>query len=140
MKGKHLDIETIYRYVSGKLSPSQETDFQEHISECDECRKKLSGFRSLSTELSENNQENKVRIVFRRIYHSPYVRVAALLIIVAGIGFAIYNSTPKGVPVNNGLNPENVFSIDSMPKKAEPADTINNDTDSLSLIPDSCCR
>lgn len=122
---KHIDIEDISRYVSNKMSPEQETILQEHISECEECSKKLKEYRALHYAFIGIEKESPARRILFKIYHNPFVRVAAAIVLVAGIGFAVYTSRPKGTPINMGNDAPVYLSADSLSRDSLPKqDTI----------------
>jgi hypothetical protein len=133
MENNHLNSDSIFKYVSGKMSPEEETSVQKHISECPECRNKLRSFRSLSFFFSEKESKSKSHTFFLKIYHNTYFRIAAVLVVVLGIGFGIYKSRPTGFPIQEGVSPENVFSTDTFPQKK---DSTCVDCDSLAVKPE----
>lgn len=126
---KHIDINDISRYVSNKMSPEEETSVQEHISGCEECSKKLKDFRTLHSVFMGEEKENSFKNFFFKVYHNPIVRVAAVIAIVAGVGFAIYSSRPKGTKINVGTEAPTYLSTDSLSRDSIP------DQDTMIYVP-----
>ena len=116
---KHLDKYTTFRYVSNQLTPEQETLVQEHISECAKCRDEIRKYRALSSGIGTEQSESPS--IIKLIYKSTLFRVAASLIIVAGITFAIMNSRPEPLPIQGGHDSGTILSTDTyQPDTYEP--------------------
>lgn len=121
MHNKHLNIKTIERYLLNLMSYDEETAVQEHLNSCPECRKKIEGMRKLRSAMEDVKSDKVVSAPkkwYISFYRSPLTRIAAVLLIFAGVGFAIYKSgdKPKGHIIQDGLVPETVLSVDSLPK------------------------
>ena len=116
---RHLDSHTIFRYVSNRMTPQDETSVQEHISECSKCRAAVERYRALAAGLEP--EASRVQPRFRLIYKSTLFRVAASLIIVAGVTFAIMNSGPEPLPIQGGHDSGTILSTDTyQPDTYEP--------------------
>ena len=117
---KHLDKYTTFRYVSNQLTPEQETLVQEHISECAKCRDEIRKYRALSSGIGTEQSESPS--IIKLIYKSTLFRVAASLIIVAGVTFAIMNSRPEPLPIQGGHDSGTILSTDTyQPDTYQPA-------------------
>jgi hypothetical protein len=132
---KHLDKYTTFRYISNQLTPEQETLVQEHISECDKCREEIRKYRALTSGI--NTDQPQSPSVIKLIYKSTLFRVAASLIIVAGVTFAIMNDHPKSLPIQSGHDSGTILSTETyQPETYQPA-TQQNDTTSVDSDADS---
>lgn len=117
---KHLDKYTTFRYISNQLTPEQETLVQEHISECAKCREEIRKYRALTSGI--NAEQPQSPSVIKLIYKSTLFRVAASLIIVAGVTFAIMNSRPEPLPIQGGHDSGTILSTDTyQPDTYQPA-------------------
>lgn len=135
---RHLDSHTIFRYVSNRMTPQDETSVQEHISECSKCRAAVERYRALAAGLEP--EASRVQPRFRLICKSTLFRVAASLIIVAGITFTIINTRPKSLPIQGGHDSGAILSTDTyQPETYQPgtqkADTIGTESDTLATAP-----
>lgn len=135
---RHLDSHTIFRYVSNRMTPQDETSVQEHISECSKCRAAVERYRALAAGLEPEASRAQPR--FRLIYKSTLFRVAASLIIVAGITFTIINTRPKSLPIQGGHDSGAILSTDTyQPETYQPgtqkADTTGTESDTLTTAP-----
>lgn len=126
---KHLDIYTIHQYVSNRLTPEQESIVQEHISECAKCREEVRRYRALVAGMT--SRDEKPAGVIKLIWKSTLFRVAASLILVAGISFAIYDSRPKALPVQSGHDSGVILSTDTYDPETYQSDTTSAECDSL---------
>lgn len=127
---KHLITEDISRYVTNKMSLEEETSLQEHISECEECARKVKEFRALHYAFISEETVSRTKRIWLTIYHNPFVRIAAVLAIVAGVGFAVYSSRPqKGNTINAGNEAPAYLSADSLSRDSIP------DIDSIRYTP-----
>ncbi len=124
---KHIDIERLGLYISNRLTTEEENNIQEHLIQCPECRKKLKNLRALHNGFFKDEEnvavKNKSRIT------AVYFKVAASLIVLAGISFFVYTSVNNGADkVLTPLSPQErvlenpVFSVDSLSHK----DTVAN--------------
>jgi hypothetical protein len=118
---KHLDKYTTFRYISNQLTPEQETLVQEHVSECDKCREEIRKYRALTSGI--NAEQPQSPSVIKLIYKSTLFRVAASLIIVAGITFAIMNSRPEPLPIQGGHDSGTILSTDTYQPDTYQPDT-----------------
>ena len=145
---KHLDKYTTFRYISNQLTPEQETLVQEHISECAKCREEIRKYRALTSGI--NAKQHQSPSVIKLIYKSTLFRVAASLIIVAGVTFAIINSRPEPLPIQGGHDSGTILSTDIyQPDTYQPAtqqadttmanphtvDTTGTENDTLTTAP-----
>lgn len=135
---RHLDSHTIFRYVSNRMTPQDETSVQEHISECSKCRAAVERYRALAAGLEP--EASKVQPRFILIFKSTLFRVAASLIIVAGITFTIINTRPKSLPIQGGHDSGAILSTDTyQPETYQPgtqkADTTGTESDTLATAP-----
>ena len=73
---RHIDIDTLSRYLLNRLTQDEETAVQEHLRHCPKLRK---GF-------FEDEEAHDRKSVIFRIVHSRWTKVAAAAVIVAGIG------------------------------------------------------
>lgn len=119
---KHLDSDQLSAYFLNKLSFDEETAVQEHLRLCHECRKKLDNLRCLYNAFEENNTQ-ATPSVFKRILHSGWTKAAASIIIIAGIGFFIYQSisakhtTLHQNIINDCRDDNQVFATDTFDKQ-----------------------
>ncbi len=124
MSDRHFDIETISKYFLGHLTPDEEIAVQQHICECEECKKKIDGIRALHNVFFENNvSEHKQyhhNLIYRVVVHSRIFKIAAAVIIICGIGFVSFRYASQRESIyeqqilNNGRSLEDeVFAIDS---------------------------
>lgn len=130
---RHLDSHTIFRYVSNRMTPQDETSVQEHISECSKCRAAVERYRALAAGLEP--EASRVQPRFRLIYKSTLFRVAASLIIVAGITFTIINTRPKSLPIQCGHDSGAILSTDTYQPETQKADTTGTESDTLATAP-----
>ena len=130
---RHLDSHTIFRYVSNRMTPQDETSVQEHISECSKCRAAVERYRALAAGLEP--EASIVQPRFRLIYKSTLFRVAASLIIVAGITFTIINTRPKSLPIQGGHDSGAILSTDTYQPGTQKADTTGTESDTLATAP-----
>ena len=130
---RHLDSHTIFRYVSNRMTPQDETSVQEHISECSKCRAAVERYRALAASLEP--EASRVQPRFRLIYKSTLFRVAASLIIVAGITFTIINTRPKSLPIQGGHDSGAILSTDTYQPGTQKADTTGTESDTLATAP-----
>ena len=122
---RHLDSHTIFRYVSNRMTPQDETSVQEHISECSKRRAAEERYRALAAGLEP--EASKVQPRFIPIF-------------VAGITFTIINTRPKSLPIQSGHGSGAILSTDTyQPETYQPgtqkADTTGTESDTLATSP-----
>lgn len=117
----HTDIKTLSEYFLNKLTREEETQVQEHIASCPECRKRLEAMRRLHQGMfGEDTDTGNVRPVLTRIIRSAWTKAAAALVLVLGIGYFTYetvrnrSSIVEQNQIQNIRDIENeVFAIDT---------------------------
>lgn len=117
----HTDIKTLSEYFLNKLTREEETQVQEHIATCPECRKRLEAMRRLHQGMfGEETDTGNIRPVLTRVIRSAWTKAAAALAIVLGIGYLTYetvrnrSSIVEQNQIQNIRNIENeVFAIDT---------------------------
>ena len=67
---RHIDIDTLSRYLMNRLTQDEETAVQEHLRHCPECAGRLDAMRKLR----------------KGFFEDEWTKVAAAAVIVAGIG------------------------------------------------------
>lgn len=89
----HIDIKTLSEYFLNRLTREEETQVQEHLSSCPECRKHLEAMRRLHQGMfGEETGTGSIRLVMTRIVRSTWAKAAAVLILVLGIGYFTYET------------------------------------------------
>lgn len=118
----HIDIRTLSDYFLNRLSREEETAVQEHLSGCPECRDRLEAMRRLRTGFFEDGAQDLSRgPVFFRILRSGWIKAAAAVIVVAGIGVLTYDTLRNRTNITDehlireGHGPKDgeVFAIDT---------------------------
>ena len=82
---RHIDIDTLSRYLLNRLTQDEETAVQEHLRHCPECAGRLDAMRKLRKGFFEDEEAHDRKSVIFRIVHSRWTKVAAAAVIVAGI-------------------------------------------------------
>ncbi len=126
MSEKHYDIETLSGYFLGTLPQEEENAVQQHLCECDECRRKIEQMRALRDGFFEDTEVVPVhRPIFVRVLRSHIFQAAAAVILICGIGLALFQATSHRDGIyqeqqilNNGRTMENeVFAVDTFDKE-----------------------
>lgn len=121
MKG-HIDIGTLSNYFLNRLASDKETEVQEHLSSCPECKARLDAIRRLRDGffLLEESSVQKRTVIFK-VLHSGWTKAAAAVILVAGIGIFTYETVSErdGIveqQIRSGTENE-VFAIDTFDRE-----------------------
>lgn len=117
----HIDIRTLSDYFLNRLTSEEETVVQEHLSVCPECRARLEAMRRLSRGMFEEEESSmERRPVFFRVLRSGWIKAAAAVILICGIGIFTYDTVRNRSNVveqhqiQNARDIENeVFAIDT---------------------------
>lgn len=122
---KHIDKITIIRYLSNKLTVESETMVQEHLSECSQCKGELDRARRLISMYEDSDSTSSQSVVwYRRVMRSSIFRIAAAVILIVGITFAIYKSRPEPLQINPGYDSGEILSVDSLYRDSVVIDTL----------------
>ena len=121
---RHIDIDILSRYLLNRLTQDEETAVQEHLRQCPECAGRLEAMRKLRNVFFEDTESQDRKSVIFRIVRSRWTKVAAAVIIVAGIGLFTAETVRNRSnileqhEIVNGDNPDNeVFAVDTFDKK-----------------------
>jgi len=114
----HIDIRTLSDYFLNRLSREEETAVQEHLSGCPECRDRLEAMRRF---FEDGAQDLSRGPVFFRILRSGWIKAAAAVIVVAGIGVLTYDTLRNRTNITDehlirerhGPKDGEVFAIDT---------------------------
>lgn len=117
----HIDIRTLSDYFLNRLTSEEETAVQEHLSVCPECRARLEALRRLRRGMfGEEESSMERRPVFFRVLRSGWIKAAAAVILICGIGIFTYDTVRNRSNVveqhqiQNARDIENeVFAIDT---------------------------
>ena len=117
----HIDIRTLSDYFLNRLTSEEETVVQEHLSVCPECRARLEAMRRLRRGMFEEEESSmERRPVFFRVLRSGWIKAAAAVILICGIGIFTYDTVRNRSNVveqhqiRNARDIENeVFAIDT---------------------------
>ena len=79
------------RYMMNKMSPEEETLFQEHLISCPTCRRKLQEMRNLAAALSANHPNSLAKREYKK-RHFVKILVSILLFFSGGYGIYLWYS------------------------------------------------
>lgn len=121
---RHIDIDTLSRYLLNRLTQDEETAVQEHLQHCPECAGRLEAMRKLRKGFFGDTGTLDRKSVIFRIVRSRLTKVAAAVIILAGIGLFTAETVRNRSNVLeqheivNGDSPDNeVFTVDTFDKE-----------------------
>ncbi len=92
MKLMNCDIiqDLIPSYVDGICSDATKECVEEHVRECNQCRKRIEIFRD--TEISDSNIEQKQIDVFKKFHsHMKFMKLFSVVLLLLLIGLGTYN-------------------------------------------------
>ena len=104
---RHIDIDTLSRYLLNRLTQDEETAVQEHLRHCPECAGRLDAMRKLRKGFFEDEEAHDRKSVIFRIVHSRWTKVAA-----AASNVLEQNEIIDGKQIEN-----EVFAVDSFDRE-----------------------
>lgn len=119
---RHYDIKNLTDYFLGILPDEEENAVQQHLCECDECRRKVEQLRALRDGFFEEQEPAQIhRPVIIRVLRSHIFQAAAAVILVCGIGLLLFRNASDRNNIyqdqhilHNGRTMDNeVFAVDT---------------------------
>jgi len=111
----------IGQYMMNKMSPEEETLFQEHLYSCSECQQKLQEMRKLAKALT-NESLKQPHPQKHRYTHFVKVIVSFLLLFSGGYGIYLWQNHSSETPIVRPTSPATFHHVDSISRH----DTIKN--------------
>ena len=120
----HLDADEISAFAEGALPAAARAQYMSHLADCDQCRKQVSSLAIAAGVVTRTEQSAAEKIERRRFWQVlagffavpvlRYVAFAAVLLVVAGVGFIALRSRaerPALVASNESKQPEPVTAV-----------------------------
>src|ERR1051325_7585491 len=105
----HLDADEMNTFAEGKLSPAARSHYLSHLADCDECRRQVSALATgghfvpeLETAAAKIEQQSLWQTFagWLSIPALRYAAFAAVLVIVGGVGFFIWQQSRPSTPAS----------------------------------------
>ena len=105
----------VERYLLNKMTPGEETAFQEHLRTCSACKAYLDTIRNVALFVSDEPlptlypTPHTLHPVYsiKKIFHSPFFSIAACLLLVCGTGIYLLMHNPAGTPHDTHIMRQN---------------------------------
>lgn len=131
---KHPDYKQFENYLLDKLSQEEDTQFQKHLAECEECRRKISGIRSLSRRIAGSTAGSqggggvnpKPKGGNRRGIRITLITFSAAAVVALGLGIPLFRNMTQERPTREVAavdNKETTPQSSGTPRKPEPQQT-----------------
>lgn len=101
------------RYMMNKMSPEEETLFQEHLISCPTCRRKLQEMRNLAAALSANHPNSLAKREYKK-RHFVKILVSILLFFSGRYGIYLWRSHSPEEEILPPVSPDIFHYTDSL--------------------------
>ena len=101
------------RYMMNKMSPEEETLFQEHLISCPTCRRKLQEMRNLAAALSANHPNSLANREYKK-RHFVKILVSILLFFSGSYGIYLWRSHSPEEEILPPVSPDIFHYTDSL--------------------------